>query len=304
MPLCEKRIIDLENDIAGVINRKSDYKFFVYYENDEEAKNAKINVPDIISFIDEGIQLMERWLGYFTREALNKELHVKNSVELFEQKNLDRSFLPKYIGKSHITTQEAMRYKRQLSDIYDRIIDEKSVYYVYRVKQDYNERYQTIVCEPVSIDSYPFPKISMIDSCEKLSKPWKRFITNDDGTIKFIISEDDPVQRLGLTFDNIDPLYLNRNNKGELIYEMKHFYPEPSDIDYIMSGHVFIDKDNHDIVDEIEGEGTNKYYFCQDCGQVYVITWRSELWFKKKGFQIPKRCEKCRKAARKNKSAD
>jgi hypothetical protein len=38
----------------------------------------------------------------------------------------------------------------------------------------------------------------------------------------------------------------------------------------------------------------NIYFRCKDCGKVVYLTPDEEWWFKSKGFNIPKRCHRCR----------
>lgn len=42
---------------------------------------------------------------------------------------------------------------------------------------------------------------------------------------------------------------------------------------------------------------------CIECGNKYVITANQKAWFMEKGFAIPKRCDKCRKAKKDKRSA-
>ena len=42
---------------------------------------------------------------------------------------------------------------------------------------------------------------------------------------------------------------------------------------------------------------------CVDCGEVFVVTEEEKKWYEDKGFELPKRCKKCRAIKRgKNKN--
>lgn len=37
---------------------------------------------------------------------------------------------------------------------------------------------------------------------------------------------------------------------------------------------------------------------CKDCGKEFTISEQEQKWYEEKGFQMPKRCPKCRKNKR------
>lgn len=39
---------------------------------------------------------------------------------------------------------------------------------------------------------------------------------------------------------------------------------------------------------------------CKECGDVFEITPEEEVWYKSKGFELPKRCKSCRDLRRRN----
>ena len=43
---------------------------------------------------------------------------------------------------------------------------------------------------------------------------------------------------------------------------------------------------------------------CVDCGYVFEVSAEEQAWYEEKGFTLPKRCHKCRKTRRNNKSKD
>ena len=40
---------------------------------------------------------------------------------------------------------------------------------------------------------------------------------------------------------------------------------------------------------------------CTDCGETFEVSAEEQAWYEEKGFMLPKRCPKCRKARRANK---
>lgn len=39
---------------------------------------------------------------------------------------------------------------------------------------------------------------------------------------------------------------------------------------------------------------------CVDCGRAFEVSAEEQAWYKEKGFELPKRCNDCRKERRKN----
>lgn len=39
---------------------------------------------------------------------------------------------------------------------------------------------------------------------------------------------------------------------------------------------------------------------CKECGKQFTVLEEEQEWYKQKGFDLPKRCEECRKSKRKS----